>query len=116
MVDFDRRASQRRDGVDKEEGVMFAAEGGDLLERLPDTGRSFGMHDGHGFHRPGSTSCLLDDRRFYGLSPWGFHGNDFSAATFDDSGPSCAKYAVDSHDDRIARLNDIHDRRLHRSE
>lgn len=48
-------APQRGHGIDDEEGVMVAAEVGDRLKWLPGAGRSFGMHDGHGFDRAGST-------------------------------------------------------------
>src|SRR6185295_12622271 len=51
VIDVDRYASQRGDGIDEEESAMFTAELGDRFKRLPDACRSLGLHDRHGLHR-----------------------------------------------------------------
>src|SRR6185503_9105776 len=109
-INLDRSASQRCDGIDKEERVMISAEVGDRLKRLPGTGRGFGMHDRHGFYWAGSAQCLFHSLRLYDLPPWDFLLNRFPAATFDAGGPSCALPAGRSHDNRLARLNYVRDR------
>src|SRR6185295_463211 len=112
-IDLDGCASQRGHGIDDEECVMVPAQAGDRLKWLPGAGRSFGMDDGDGFDWAGSAQCRFDGLWFNDLSPGCFNPDGFAPAAFNNCSEACAEHAIDSNNDRIARLDDIHNRSLH---
>ena len=111
-VDFDRHAAQRRHGVDQQQRPAVVHQLGDLLDRLPGAGRGFGHHDAD------HLGLRLRQGRFQvvrreNLAPGAFDFRDLGAGALGDVDHPPAEHAVDADHHRVARLDQVDDRRLH---
>ena len=112
-VDFDRHAAQRGHGVDQQQRAGVVDDCGDLFDRLPGAGRSFGHDDADHLrlrHVDGPSAISSAVK----TSPQGRSMRVTLAPARSATSPIRAPKTPLTHDDhRVARLDEIDDRRFH---
>ncbi len=113
LVDQQLATGQGRDGVHQQQRAVGVDDARYLLQRLEDAGAGLPVDHGHELGARVGLERLLHLLRRDDSAPVRIDWHDLSPAAADHLRYPVAEEPVHTHDDRIARLDDVVDRRLH---
>ena len=106
--------AQRGDRIHQEQSAAVVGDGGQILQRLTDSGRSLGVHHGEHFHFA-APDGLPHRFRVNRPAPRRIDSHELPAKPADNVRHPCAEDSVHTHHDFVARLNQIDETGLHAS-